>query len=113
MNDSFLEWYIRQGPDPADHPERADLHDLGWCHNCETFQRFEDAPVIAVSYLAGALHHCCIHCGEAEPWQFGVWDAERFLSDALCMPCLLRLCAQRVSGYDVQCEHLGSRSAAN
>ena len=80
--------------------------DLGWCHHCETLQRLEDAPVLWVGYL-GKEVACCAICREDEPWEFGVWDATKWVPELFCMPCLIRACAERWSGYpgDVRCEH--------
>jgi hypothetical protein len=81
-------------------------HDLGWCHNCETLQRLEDAPVLWVGYLDKELP-CCGICGADEPWDDGVWPAAGWVPELFCMPCLLRACVERWSGYpgDLRCEH--------
>jgi hypothetical protein len=82
-------------------------HDLGWCHQCETLQRLEDAPVLWVSYLEEELP-CCVVCREGEPWGYGVWNAAGWVPEYFCMPCLIRACAERWAGYpgdDLRCDH--------
>jgi hypothetical protein len=57
---------------------------IGWCHQCQTFQRLEDAPRLRSPYAGvvvgsgepGAAVPCCVACGADEPWGLGVWSAE-------------------------------------
>lgn len=53
-------------------------HEIGWCHNCETWQLLRDAPWLPNPYTtAHELTPCCVTCREEEPWDFGVFDMER------------------------------------
>lgn len=46
---------------------------VGWCHNCETWQRGEDASVAIWRSLGDVGYvFVCPTCGD-EPWGVGVW----------------------------------------
>lgn len=57
------------------------LPEIGWCHNCQTYQFLRDAPWLESPYAAaageptGGRVPCCVVCGPAEPWALGVHDA--------------------------------------
>jgi hypothetical protein len=45
---------------------------VGWCHNCETWQRGRDARWQEMWWQRGSWDWVCVRC-DGEPWGLGVW----------------------------------------
>ena len=53
---------------------------VGWCHNCGTWQLKRDSRWLHPSWSDGA-GWCCVVCDD-EPWGMGVWPRK-----AVCAEC--------------------------
>lgn len=78
------------------------MHEVGWCHQCGTFQLLFDAPELVV-YRGDPPEKCCVVCGADEPWGMSVFG----------MPESMRWCAERrhVSWAPIPCEVCGCGTA--
>lgn len=79
------------------------VFDLGWCHNCMTFQRRADAPRRVMSWWpdAGPLLSCVV-CPD-EPWGMGVWNAAPGKVDAERLVLIERHAIAQDSFYPGDC----------
>lgn len=97
--------------------------ELGWCHHCETFQAFADAPWLVTPYTGPEPVPCCVVCGPTEPWEFGVFslsgEPEAVPIDGRrgwvrVRSCARKHCERRDSHYpgDCDCETVVRRGLA-
>jgi hypothetical protein len=66
----------------------------GWCHQCETWQFYKDARVLAPAW-SGKPSRVCVNCDD-EPWDWGVWPMDFCAEHAAEGD---RLCREQVSEY--------------